>query len=54
MNLFLGELFSQEKMSRFFEKNCRSFFGADKLISLGIFPKKEFRKILQFFTRFLC
>lgn len=33
-------LFSQKIMSSFFKGKCQTYFGADKLVSLRIFPKK--------------
>ena len=36
----INTLFSQKIMNPFFLKRCQTYFGADKLISLRIFPKK--------------
>ena len=38
------DLFSQEIMSSFFQRNCLLYLKADKLISLKIFPKKRISK----------
>lgn len=38
------DLFSEDKMSGFFGKNCRLFFDADRLISTKIIPQKRIAK----------
>lgn len=50
----MKSLFSQKIMFHFFERNCQSFFKADKLISLKIFPKKRIaRNVVILYELFL-